>query len=1425
LSTADKAQKQAASSKKKGASKSTEKPAVAAKETSNDKDVKKKAAPKKKTKGDKIAAEEDGTVVASKPSSKKATKKPPKTPKAPRHVSATVSEECEELDGSPTYAVAVASRTMSAGIRRRNIWGVKQKKVAEIADAVDEDAKDVVEVLTVTKSMDTSEDATKPTDKDGITKPNAGTDAMVQDGESHVSSDATLDKDEESNGSSTAEVAEDPVEQEIEVIDVDESENVGETTSSEGDKDSDTAAKKDEHEDSNNSNVKITDSVEQESKATDTTVVDECEAVGEMPSTKQSDADGMIDVDCEEEKASAPEEKVNESTKDDDDSDDDTTVAMEETDVGKSNASNGDDCVEKESDIPTEIVQPQTPNDSTDEQEDPSEDDVVVVVDVTKKSVLEELLTKENAKESSNEALNEVSSDEVVVVVDAPQSSTNKPTKSKKKSTKPLPKPRKKAAASSNKSKKKISVPEKRKGLSPIAASFKKVSACTPKKTKVTNPPAAKQPQVPLSTTVSTDSKSATASTANKPQVPSSTTVVCKNFKSDNVSAATASNTANKDTSAATTNAQLSEEDTSRLKHYTGLREKYVTRATELGDRPTSDDFEEESLSLEGAAAAEGGLPTLEKGSVEVGEDGEFPDMLLSHLLLIVQGRSLPLSTVAKQALDELSPYTTDARPLTIESISSKIKLLAQRKSYLSGKPPATPSEKSTPISKLDCFENSEECYMWRWELVSIDLLPQKEVTEVKKARSVRRKLQGHHRAIMNLIAAIDKAIAWLQNGASKSSTPAAKEKLTAKVSEMEEKVLKFERGEEKARLLTEAKLRKQKSNSQELVEKQREKDSDKKRQKEEIAQKKLEAAKEREETKRKKNEEKELEKQKKKQELEGKENKRKARMMSFFHKGAAKKKQKVVTISAVKEVAQESISTFDSNAFRKLINSQSHHVNTNPFAKAKLSPRSTASRRRQTQNVRVSVFVTVLSENAFAPQPYDEERIITVPNRYKFLGFHEDVRPPYRGTWSKSSSIVTGRRPYGKDAAYLDYENDSEEEWEEGDEEEGEDLQDGDDGVDEEDDMQRDEEDNDGWLAAEDDLGIEDEDDETRELRKKKLSEASSSCARPSHFKACVVAPRMGGLSHETFGDDMVCVVEGFSSQDAMDALTAHVGCVVTPDVSNIYLDAFPPSDSTKDTNNQAKKDSSSGKSSTEMSPESQKTMAQFVHNSTQFKSKENLVTELLKAHPSVTNSRAHAMRELDVIAEKRRLANAGGVIWEVKASHLKSLGLKKKDLKKPPKEASPPKASDGGDKSKKEKKDPNAPKRNMTAYIIYSNATRSDVKVANPNASFGEIAQIISKNYKALTSEERASWDEKAAADKERYQKEMTEYTSTKPSNTSNTSNAVTTVASSSLLPKASKSQAAKLSSAKKRKKSEVSPAQANLFASFLKKKPKTA
>lgn len=50
-----------------------------------------------------------------------------------------------------------------------------------------------------------------------------------------------------------------------------------------------------------------------------------------------------------------------------------------------------------------------------------------------------------------------------------------------------------------------------------------------------------------------------------------------------------------------------------------------------------------------------------------------------------------------------------------------------------------------------------------------------------------------------------------------------------------------------------------------------------------------------------------------------------------------------------------------------------------------------------------------------------------------KYLHFYEDVRPPYGGTWSKESFEVNGRRPLGKELQYLNYEVDSEAEWDVG--------------------------------------------------------------------------------------------------------------------------------------------------------------------------------------------------------------------------------------------------------------------------------------------------------------------------------------------------------------------------------------------------------
>ncbi|VDK20306.1 unnamed protein product [Anisakis simplex] len=58
---------------------------------------------------------------------------------------------------------------------------------------------------------------------------------------------------------------------------------------------------------------------------------------------------------------------------------------------------------------------------------------------------------------------------------------------------------------------------------------------------------------------------------------------------------------------------------------------------------------------------------------------------------------------------------------------------------------------------------------------------------------------------------------------------------------------------------------------------------------------------------------------------------------------------------------------------------------------------------------------------------------------RAKLFQFHDNYRPPYYGTWRKRSKTITGRRPFGRDTKILDYDVDSDEEWE--DEPEGEEI------------------------------------------------------------------------------------------------------------------------------------------------------------------------------------------------------------------------------------------------------------------------------------------------------------------------------------------------------------------------------------------------
>ncbi|KAK3679356.1 Non-histone chromosomal protein 6 [Recurvomyces mirabilis] len=96
------------------------------------------------------------------------------------------------------------------------------------------------------------------------------------------------------------------------------------------------------------------------------------------------------------------------------------------------------------------------------------------------------------------------------------------------------------------------------------------------------------------------------------------------------------------------------------------------------------------------------------------------------------------------------------------------------------------------------------------------------------------------------------------------------------------------------------------------------------------------------------------------------------------------------------------------------------------------------------------------------------------------------------------------------------------------------------------------------------------------------------------------------------------------------------------------------------------------------------------------------------------------------------------------------------------PKEKATTRKAAKGADKSVgKKKKDPNMPKRGLSAYMFFANDQREKVREENPGIKFGEVGKVLGERWKALNEKQKAPYDAKAAADKKRYEEEKAAYT----------------------------------------------------------------
>jgi hypothetical protein len=92
--------------------------------------------------------------------------------------------------------------------------------------------------------------------------------------------------------------------------------------------------------------------------------------------------------------------------------------------------------------------------------------------------------------------------------------------------------------------------------------------------------------------------------------------------------------------------------------------------------------------------------------------------------------------------------------------------------------------------------------------------------------------------------------------------------------------------------------------------------------------------------------------------------------------------------------------------------------------------------------------------------------------------------------------------------------------------------------------------------------------------------------------------------------------------------------------------------------------------------------------------------------------------------------------------------------------KDYSPPASTSKKGAKAKPKKDPNAPKRNLTSFFIFSNNMRSKIKEENPGLSFGELGKKVGGLFKDLSPEEKTKYEDLAKEDKIRYKEAMAAY-----------------------------------------------------------------
>lgn len=78
----------------------------------------------------------------------------------------------------------------------------------------------------------------------------------------------------------------------------------------------------------------------------------------------------------------------------------------------------------------------------------------------------------------------------------------------------------------------------------------------------------------------------------------------------------------------------------------------------------------------------------------------------------------------------------------------------------------------------------------------------------------------------------------------------------------------------------------------------------------------------------------------------------------------------------------------------------------------------------------------------------------------------------------------------------------------------------------------------------------------------------------------------------------------------------------------------------------------------------------------------------------------------------------------------------------------------------SRKQKKDPNAPRRPPSGFFLFCSEKRPSIKAQYPNLGIGDVAKRLGEMWNNLSDSEKEPFQSKATKLKDKYQKDMADY-----------------------------------------------------------------